>query len=109
MYTSVKDDLGRKIQMYGDWVLVDLGDREDGSAPINLIGAGTGLTDLYAVTFGLDAFHGASAAGVPLVQTWMPDWTTSGAVKSGELEIGPVAGVLKNNKACAVLRGVKVQ
>lgn len=107
-YTSVKDDLGRVIESYGPWVLVDLGDRYDGAAPIIPITAG-GLTDIYACTFGLDAFHGASTAGVPLVQTWMPDWTTAGAVKSGELEIGPVAGVLKNTKACAVLRGVKVK
>lgn len=106
-YTSVKDDLGRQIESYGPWVLVDLGDREDGASPIIPISAG--LTDIYACTFGLDAFHGASAAGVPLVQTWMPDWTTSGAVKSGEMEIGPVAGVLKNSKGCGVLRGVKVQ
>jgi hypothetical protein len=109
-YTSTKDDLGRMIEAYGPWVLVDIGDREDGASPIIPIGvSGAGLTDIYAVTFGLDAFHGASAAGVPLVQTWMPDWTTSGAVKSGEMEIGPVAGVLKNSKACGVLRGVKVQ
>jgi hypothetical protein len=108
MYTSAKDDLGRQIERYGDWVLVDLGDREDGSVPIIPITAG-GLTDLFAVTFGLDAFHGASVAGHQLVQTWMPDWTVAGAVKSGEVEMGPVAAVLKNTKAAAVLRGVKVQ
>jgi hypothetical protein len=108
MFTSTKDDLGRQIDMYGDWVLVDIGDLYDGSAPIIPITSG-GLTDLFAMTFGLDAVHGASMAGKPLVQTWLPDWSTAGAVKSGELEMGPVAGVLKNTKACGVLRGVKVQ
>ncbi|MEC3977896.1 major capsid protein [Amycolatopsis sp. H20-H5] len=108
LYESTKDDLGRQIEKYGDWFLVDLGDREDGAAPIIPLSA-TGTTDLYAVTFGLDALHGASVAGSPLVQTWMPDFSTAGAVKTGEVEMGPVAMVLKNTKAAAVLRGVKVQ
>jgi hypothetical protein len=109
MYTSEKDSLGRQIEMYGPWVLVDLGDRFDGATPIVPIAAGTGLTDIYAATFGLDAFHGVSMSGRPIVQTWMPDWNNSGAVKSGEIEIGPLAVVLKNTKSAAVLRGVKVQ
>jgi hypothetical protein len=108
MYTSTKDDLGRQIDRYGDWVLVDIGDRFDGSAPIIPITSG-GLTDLYAVTFGMDAFHGAACAGRSMVRTWMPDWSVAGAVKSGEVEIGPMATVLKNTKSAAVLRGVKVQ
>lgn len=108
MFESEKDDLGRQIQKYGDWTLVDIGDREDGSSPIIPITAG-GLTDLFAVTFGLDSLHGASVAGVPLVQTWMPDWSVAGAVKTGEIEMGPVALALKNTRACAVLRGVQVQ
>ncbi|MFG2976295.1 major capsid protein [Streptomyces sp. NPDC048331] len=118
-FTSVRDDLGRTIDMYGPWVLVDLGDRVDGSAPIIPIetrdadGAGgggniTGLTDLYAVSFGLDAFHGASAANSPLVTTYLPDFNQSGAVKSGEVEMGPIAAVLRNTKSCGVLRNIKV-
>lgn len=110
LFTSTKDDLGRQIDTYGDWVLIDLGDRADGASPIVPIGtAGAGLTDLYAVTFGLDSLHGASVAGHQLVRTWMPDFTIAGAVKSGELEMGPVAAVLKNTKAAGVLRSVKVQ
>lgn len=118
MFTSTKDDLGREIQMYGDWVLIDLGDLPDGSAPIVPIQTRTpngtdpaqsGLTDIYAVTFGLDSFHGASVSGTPLVQTWMPDFSIAGAVKTGELEIGPGALVVKNTRACGVLRNAKVQ
>ncbi len=108
MYTSTKDDLGRQIDSYGDWVLIDLGDREDGASPIIPI-SGSGTTDLYAVTFGLDCLHGASVAGHQLVRTWMPDFSVAGAVKSGEIEMGPVAMVLKNTKACGVLRAVQVQ
>jgi hypothetical protein len=107
MYTSDKDDLGRQIERYGDYVLIDIGDRYDGSGPI--IPIVNNNTDLYAVSFGLDALHGASVAGSQLVQTWMPDFSVAGAVKSGEIEMGPVAMVLKNTKASAVLRSVKVQ
>lgn len=120
LYTAEKDDLGRRIERYGDWVLVDLGDGQLGSSPIVPIysadadeggggGAINGLTDLYAVTFGMDALHAAAVAGKPLVETWMPDWTTSGAVKTGEIEMGPSAMVLKSTKSCGVLRKVKVQ
>ncbi|WP_086765348.1 major capsid protein [Streptomyces bobili] len=119
-FTSDRNSLGMLVERYGDWVLVDLGDRSDGSAPIIPIrsadtdggGAGgtiTGLTDIYAVSLGLDAFHGASMAGAPLVETYLPDFTQPGAVKSGEIEMGPVAAVLRNTKSCGVLRNVKVR
>jgi hypothetical protein len=58
---------------------------------------------------GLDAFHGVSTAGGQLVQTWLPDFSSAGAVKKGEVELGPVAVALKATKAAAVLRGIKVQ
>lgn len=120
LFTAEMDTLGRKVERYGDWVLQDLGDGQLGSSPIIPIysadadeggggGTITGLTDLYAVTFGLDSFHAASAANRPLVMAIPPDLTTVGAVKSGEVEMGPSACVLKNAKACGVLRKVKVQ
>lgn len=119
IYTQTRDDLGRQIETYGPWVLVDLGDNALGSAPIipietrdaDGVGGGgniTNLTDLYAVSFGLDALHGASAAGQPLVNTYMPDFSQPGAVKTGEIEMGPVAMVLRNTRSCGVLRNIKV-
>lgn len=107
LYTSEKDELGRRVEMYGDWVLIDIGDRADGASPI--IPMTGNATDLYAVTFGLDAFHGASMAGRELVKTWMPDFSTAGAVKTGEVEMGPGAMVLKNTKSAGVLRAITVQ
>lgn len=68
----------------------------------------TGLTDLYAVRFGMDAFHMVATTG-PLVRTWLPDFTRAGAVKTGEAELGPAAPVLKRTRAAAVYRNVKVQ
>jgi len=71
-------------------------------------GTGTGgLTDIYAVRFGLDGFHGVAVTG-PLVRQWLPDFSVAGAVKKGEVEMGPVAVVLKATRAAAVHRNVKV-
>jgi len=105
-YTNTKDDMGRQVEEYNGWTMIDIGDRMDGSAPIIPITANA--TDLYAVTFGMDAFHGVIASGVPMVQTWLPDFAHAGAVKSGELEIGPLAMTLKNTKSAGVLRSITV-
>lgn len=123
-YTRDEDALGRVIERYGKAVLIDAGttvaegsttesdvvktesrnvDGDGGATPVV-----TGLTDLYAVNFGLDSFHGVSTVG-PLVQAWMPDFTTAGAVKTGEVEMGPVSVALKRTTGAAVLRNVKVK
>jgi hypothetical protein len=119
MIDKTTDSFGRPVSRYNGIDLVDLGDKAGSSNPVigtatrDTDGAGgggniTGLSDLYAVRFGLDGFHGVSMAGRPLVQQWMPDFTTSGAVKTGEVEMGPVAVVLKRSKAAGVLRNFKV-
>ncbi|MER6748061.1 major capsid protein [Streptomyces fungicidicus] len=69
----------------------------------------SGLTDLYAVRMGLDGFHGVTTVGGQIVSTYLPDFTSAGAVKKGEVEMGPVAVVLKATKAAAVFRNLKVQ
>lgn len=71
-------------------------------------GSATNLTDLYAVRVALDGFHGVTTVGSQLVQSWLPDFTTPGALKSGEVELGPVAVALKATKAAAVFRNIKV-
>ena len=38
-----------------------------------------------------------------------PDFSTSGAVKTGEVEMGPVAVALKATKAAAVWRNLRVR
>lgn len=120
-YTRSEDALGRVVERYGNAVLIDAGTTVSGSTETDVVpietrdpdGAGTGgnitnLTDLYAVRFGIDAFHGVSTVG-DLMNVWLPDFTTSGAVKTGEAEMGPVSMVLKRTTSAAVLRNVKVQ
>lgn len=68
----------------------------------------TNVTDLYAYRVGMDGFHGVSTVGGQLVQTWLPDFSTAGAVKKGEVELGPACVALKATKAAAVFRNIKV-
>ncbi|NUS53542.1 MAG: phage capsid protein [Streptomycetaceae bacterium] len=117
-YDKTQDAFGRPVDRYNDIPLVNPGAKAGSNNDvIGLVtrdpdagGAGgniTNLGDLYAVRFGLDGFHGVSMAGQPLVTSWMPDFSTAGAVKTGEVELGPVAVVLKATKAAAVFRNIK--
>lgn len=109
---------GRPItrESYGGVFLADAGEKAGSSSlviPVETRTVGgtstTGLTDLYAYRVGLDGFHGISTVGGQLVKTWLPDFTTAGAVKRGEVELGPVGVALKASRAAAVLRNIKVQ
>lgn len=109
---------GRPVirQEYGGMVMGDAGEKAGSSdLIIPTVGrtvngtAATGLTDIYAYRVGLDGFHGVATIGSQIVQTWMPDYSVAGAVKTGEVEMGPVAVALKATKAAAVFRNIKVQ
>lgn len=109
MYQVNKNDWGTQVESYGPIPLIDLGAKPGTNDPIVSVGTGdsAGLTSLYVARFGLDGFHGVSLAGQSPINTWMPDFSTAGAVKKGEVEM--VAAVaLKATKAAAVLRKVKV-
>lgn len=107
---------GRPItrESYGGVVFADPGEKAGTTDPIipvetrDIGGATTNLTDLYAYRVGMDGFHGVTTVGSQMVATWLPDWSTPGAVKSGEVELGPVAVALKATKAAAVFRNIKV-
>lgn len=118
-YSIQKDSVGQPVDTYNGIPLIDpltvAGASTDilalASRDTDAGGAGgtiTNLADLYAVRFGLDGVHGVAMAGAPLVQNWLPDFSTAGAVKTGEAELGPVAIVQKKTKSAGVLRNVKV-
>jgi hypothetical protein len=96
---------GSTVETYAGIPLYDTGFRVNNTDVIPVSG---GTTDLYALRLGMDAVHGVSMAGSPLVQQWLPDFSTAGAVKTGEVEMGPVAIAVKASKSAAVLRGVRV-
>lgn len=67
----------------------------------------SGLTDLYAVSLGLDGFHGVTVTKGGIITYRLPDFKTAGAVKSGDVEM--VASIaLKNTRKAGVLRNLKV-
>lgn len=106
MYQTSKDNWGQQVEYYGNIPLIDLGVKAGDNVPIVRLES-DGTTPLFAVRMGLDGFHGVSVAGQSPIKTWLPDFSTAGAVKRGEVEM--VAAVaLKSSRAAAVLRGVKV-
>ncbi|MED4904118.1 major capsid protein [Parageobacillus thermoglucosidasius] len=118
--TQSEDAFGRTVQGYDGIPLVDLGYfvQVSGGTPTTVpvvpivertIGgtATSGLTDLYAVSIGLDGFHGVTVTGNAVIRTYLPDFDTPGAVKTGEVEM--VAAIaLKATRKAGVLRNIKV-
>lgn len=105
-YQTTRNELGQEITMYGNIPLVDFGAKPGTNDPVVAITGGE--TSLYAARLGMDGFHAVSMAGQAPVRTWLPDFSTSGAVKKGEVEM--VAAVaLKATKAAGVFRKIKVQ
>ena len=108
MYQTTKDNYGKQVEYYGNIPFVDVGAKAGSNDPIIGTDNSAGTTSIYAVRFGMDAFHAISMAGQPPVKIWLPDFSTAGAVKKGEVEM--VAGcALKTTKSCGVLRKIKVQ
>ena len=112
-YERSKDDFGRVVETYGGVPMVDLGKYYNGSASVDVVGtsvpssSAAGSTAIYAVSLGLDGFHGISPTGTGIINSYMPDMTSPGAVKKGEVEL--VAGVaLKNTLKAAVLKGIAI-
>ena len=106
MYQVTMNNFGQKVEYYGSIPFVDIGAKAGSNDPI--VGIKDGVTSLYAVKFGMDGFHAISMAGQAPVRTWLPDFSTAGAVKKGEVEM--VAGcALKSTKAAGAFRNIKVQ
>jgi hypothetical protein len=106
-YQETKDDFGRTVSKYGNAVLLDLGSQPGTSNPIVAID-GDGKTDLYFVKLGKDAFHGITLNN-QLMDVVTPDFNTEAATSANGLVEFYGAVVLKNTKAAAVLRSVKVK
>lgn len=112
-YDRKKDDFGRVVEYYNDIPLLDCGQYYNGSASVDIVEtttpstSGYGITDIYAVKIGLDAFCGISPTGNKVINSYMPDLSSPGEIKKGDVEL--VAGVaLKNTKKAGVLKGIKI-
>lgn len=111
-YERNKDDFGRYVETYNGIPLMDAGKYYNGTASVDAVAdeaassSAAGTSSIYAVSLGLDGFHGISPTGTSVIQSYMPDMNAPGAVKKGEVEL--VAGVaLKNTLKAAVLKGIK--
>ena len=108
-YTSTTTALGQIRDQYGTLTLVPAGTVTDHTGSTRqIIPVTAGKTDIYVARLGLTGFHGVAAQGASLVKTYLPDFTSPGAVKTGEAELGPIALALRATKAAAVARGVQV-
>jgi len=67
----------------------------------------SGVTTIYAARFGLDSVHGYATPGNLFFQA-LPDFSGAGAVKPGEVELGPVAIAAKKVRGVGAFR-VKVR
>ncbi len=107
MYQMTMNEFGQQVESYAGVPFVDLGAKAGSNNDV--IGtADDGTTSLYVGRLGLDGLHAVSFAGVAPVQTWLPDFTTAGAVKKGEVEMN-AAIVLKATKAAGIFRKIKVK
>jgi hypothetical protein len=105
-YQETKDEWGNQVTTYNGIPLVNPGAKSGSNEDI--IATGTdGTASLYAVRFGVDGFHAVSTAGQLPVQAWLPNFSTAGAVKKGEVEM-LAAVALKATRAAGVFRGLKV-
>lgn len=110
-YESTKDDFGRVVETYNGIALMDAGEYYNGFETVDIVAdtaassSTFGTSDIYAVKFGLDAFHGISPTGTKVITSYMPDITLPGAVKKGEVEL--VAGIaLKNTLKAGHMKGI---
>ncbi|MGN1112162.1 MAG: major capsid protein, partial [Acutalibacteraceae bacterium] len=106
--TQTENSFGTPAPGYDNIVFVDMGNYYDGSKTVPAIPiTDNGLTDLYAVTLGLDAFHGVSLKGDSIIHTYLPKLDEPGAVKDVEVEM-TAAVALKNTLKSGVFRNIKV-
>nr|DAL58253.1 MAG TPA_asm: major capsid protein [Caudoviricetes sp.] len=111
-FAASRDEFGRVVETYNGITLMDAGEYFNGTNSVPIVAdtaaasSTPGTSDIYAVKFGLDAFHGISPTGTKVVQTYMPNLAEPGAVKKGEVEL--VAGVaLKNTLKAGRMKGIK--
>ena len=106
-YERTQDDFGRTVETYAGVPMVDMGQFYNGETVEDVVATEGGKTAIYAVSLGLDGFHGISPMGDGVIQAYLPDLNTPGAVKTGEVEL--VAGVvLKNTLKAAVLKDIAI-
>ena len=107
MYQTSVGSFGQQIETYAGIPLVDMKTKSGSTSDVIATDAG-GCTSLYVVRLGLDGVHAVSFRGASPVRCWLPDFSTAGAVKTGEVEMS-AAIAIKTTQAAGVFRNIKVQ
>lgn len=100
-----KENYGDEVAQWGPALVMALGDKPGTASPI--IPVEDGETAIYVARMAIDGVHGVSPDGTCGIRAYLPDMTTPGAVKTGEVEM-VAAMALKATRAAGVLRGVKI-
>ena len=106
-YDRSRDDFGNVVETYAGIPMVDMGRYYEDGSTVDVVETVNGKTAIYAVCLGLDGFHAISPTGTGVINSYMPDLSAPGAIKTGEVEL--VAGVvLKSSQKAAVLAGINI-
>lgn len=108
MYQTTQNEWGAQVESYGNIPFVNLMTKPGTNEDVVSTDKTSGTTSLYVARLGMDGLHAVSYANTEPIQTWLPDFSTSGAVKKGEVEMN-AAIALKASKAAGVFRNIKVQ
>jgi len=110
-YTRAEDAFGRPVDTWSGIPIIDMMSFYDESisatVPVVPIDTATGTTSLYAVIFGVNAFHAASPVGDRIITTAFPDLSAPGVMKEGDVEMVTCV-VLKNTLKAGAFREIKV-
>lgn len=107
LFVVNRDDFGKPYLTYDGIPFVFLGSKAGSNNPIIDVDGTTGETSLYAVRLGLDGVHCVTPSGQPIISVHLPDFTGSGAVKKGDVEM-VAAMVMKATKSAGVVRKIKI-
>lgn len=108
MYQTTMDNWGKQVESYAGIPFIDLKTKPGTNTDVVQTDDTKGTTSLYVARLAMDGLHAVSLAGTSPVQTWLPDFSTAGAVKKGEVEMN-AAIALKASKAAGVFRNIKVK
>lgn len=108
MYQTTMDNWGKQVESYAGIPFIDLKTKPGTNTDVVPTDSTRGTTSLYVARLAMDGLHAVSLAGTSPVQTWLPDFSTAGAVKKGEVEMN-AAIALKASKAAGVFRNIKVK
>lgn len=105
--TSDVDAFGKPVTKYQGVQLLPLGDKPGTANPIIGIDATAKTTSIFGVTIDLAGTHAVSPQGTNVINQYLPDFKTPGAVKKGEVEI-VCAVAVKATRSISALRKIKV-